>query len=92
VLAGRRRLAIEVDGTRYHDAWDDETWRRDWIRSQRLVALGWDVMRFWVYEIRDDLDRAVDRVKTWAHDPAHGCSPRSPHSGLDAQDGCVRPR
>jgi very-short-patch-repair endonuclease len=65
VLADGRRLAIEIDGAMYHHRWDDEAWRRDRIRSQRLVALGWDVMRFWVYQLRDDLDRAVDRVKTW---------------------------
>jgi len=66
VLAHGRRLAVEIDSAMYHHSWDDETWRRDRIRSQRLLALGWDVMRFWVYELRDDLDRAVDRVKTWA--------------------------
>ena len=65
VLAGRRRLAIEIDGAMYHRTWDNETCRREQIKSQRLIALGWDVMRFWVYQIRDDLDRAVERVKTW---------------------------
>lgn len=29
------------------------------------MELGWDVMRFWVYEIRDDLERCVGRVKRW---------------------------
>ena len=65
VLGSGRRLAIDIDSAMYHHAWDDETWRRDRIRSQQLNALGWDVMRFWVYEIRDDLDRAVDRVTAW---------------------------
>jgi very-short-patch-repair endonuclease len=27
--------------------------------------LGWDVMRFWVYEVRDDLPNCVARVKAW---------------------------
>jgi very-short-patch-repair endonuclease len=65
VLVSRRRLAIEIDGAMYHHTWDNETCRRDQIRSQRLIALGWDVMRFWVYQIRDDLDRAVNRVEGW---------------------------
>jgi very-short-patch-repair endonuclease len=65
VLVGGRRLAIEIDGAMYHHTWDNETCRRDQIRSQRLIALGWDVMRFWVYQIRDDLDRAVNRVEGW---------------------------
>jgi very-short-patch-repair endonuclease/polyhydroxyalkanoate synthesis regulator phasin len=65
VVVGGRRLAIAIDGAMYHDAWTTDTCRRDQIRSQRLIALGWDVMRFWVYQIRDDLGRAVNRVKTW---------------------------
>ncbi len=39
--------------------------RRDQIRSRRLIDLGWDIMRFWVYGIRDDPDGALDRVKGW---------------------------
>jgi very-short-patch-repair endonuclease len=29
------------------------------------MELGWDVMRFWVYQIRDDLNGAVTRVQRW---------------------------
>ena len=66
LFAGQdRRLDIEVDGERYHRDWDGELCRRDQIRNQRLMELGWDVMRFWVYEIRDDLYNCVSRVNTW---------------------------
>jgi very-short-patch-repair endonuclease len=65
LLDGERRLAIEVDGERYHRAWDGELCRRDQLRNMRLIELGWDVMRFWVYEVRDDLSRVVERVKRW---------------------------
>ena len=27
--------------------------------------LGWDIMRFWVYEVREDLAGSVGRVKAW---------------------------
>ena len=66
VLDGKRRLGIEIDGERYHRNWDAELCRRCQIRNQRLMELGWDVMRFWVYQIRDDLDRTVDLVQKWA--------------------------
>lgn len=66
VLNGQRMLDIEVDGERYHRKWDGELCRRDQIRNQRLFELGWDVMRFWVYQIRDDRDSCVKRVKVWA--------------------------
>jgi len=65
ILNGQRKLNIEVDGERYHRNWDGELCWRDQIRNQRLIELGWDVMRFWVYQIRDDLDYCVNRVAAW---------------------------
>ena len=62
---GERKLDIEVDGENYHRNWDGELCRRDQIRSRRLADLGWDIMRFWVYEVRDDIEGAVRRVKAW---------------------------
>ena len=38
---------------------------RDQLRNQRLFESGWDVRRFWVYQIRDDLDSCVSTVKNW---------------------------
>lgn len=60
-----RKLNIEVDGERYHRNWTGELCRRDQIRNHRMFELDWDVMRFWVYEIRDDLDGCIERVKQW---------------------------
>ena len=68
VVVGDRRLNIEIDGERYHRNWDGELCRSDEIRNQRLMELGWDVMRFWVYQVRDDLDRSIERVLRWTAD------------------------
>ena len=65
IVAGDRRLNVEVDGEYYHRNWDGELCRRDQIRNQRLIELGWDVMRFWVYEVRDELPKCVARVRAW---------------------------
>ena len=65
LFQGERKLDIEVDGENYHRNWDGELCRRDQLRSRRLADLGWDIIRFWVYEIRDDRDAAVGRVKKW---------------------------
>ena len=65
VIDGDRRLDIEVDGERYHRNWTGELCRRDQIRNQRLYELGWDVMRFWVYEVRDEIDFCVNKVNQW---------------------------
>ena len=70
LVAGDRRLDIEVDGEQYHRAWDGELALRDQIRNRRLIELGWDVMRFWVYQIRDETEQCVQRVRQWWAD--HG--------------------
>lgn len=62
---GKRMLDIEVDGERYHRNWTGELCRRDQIRNQRMFELGWDVKRFWVYEIRDDLNGSVKKIENW---------------------------
>lgn len=58
-------LDIEVDGERYHRSWNGELCYRDQLRNQRMFELGWDVQRFWVYEIRDRLPWCIELVKSW---------------------------
>jgi very-short-patch-repair endonuclease len=60
-----RKLAIEVDGELYHRSWTGELCLRDQLRNQRLIELGWDVQRFWVYEVRDEPSRCILRLKHW---------------------------
>jgi very-short-patch-repair endonuclease len=65
LFEGSRKLAIEVDGERYHRTWTGELCLRDQLRNQRLIELGWDVQRFWVYELRDEMQRCVQLVDDW---------------------------
>ena len=65
IIKDDRRLDIEIDGERYHRDWTGELSRKDQIRNQRMFELGWDVMRFWVYEVRYNLDESVNKVKLW---------------------------
>ena len=62
---GDHRLNVEVDGERYHRSWTGELCLRDQLRNQRLVELGWEVKRFWVYEVRDTLEDCVATVWRW---------------------------
>jgi very-short-patch-repair endonuclease len=62
-----RKLNIEVDGERYHRDWNGELLRRDQLRNMRLIELGWDVMRFWVYQLRDEMSACAQRVNSWHH-------------------------
>jgi very-short-patch-repair endonuclease len=68
IRANGRKLDIEIDGERYHRDWDGELVRRDQLRNLRLIEMGWDVLRFWVYEIRDALPSCVARVTGWTEE------------------------
>ena len=65
IIFGNAKLNVEIDGERYHRSWTGELCLRDELRNQRLIELGWEVKRFWVYEIRDRLPQCVDIVRQW---------------------------
>jgi len=57
VAFAKRRIAVEIDGLAFHT--DPVQYQRDRTRQNRLVGLGWRVLRYtW-----DDLTRRPDRVK-----------------------------
>lgn len=73
----RRQVAIFVDGRFWHghpdfftpgksgDYWDAKiarTQERDRIATQALTAAGWVVLRFWDFEVEDDLSRVIAEV------------------------------
>ena len=65
IVKEERKLDIEVDGEMYHKDWNGELCYRDQLRNQRLFELGWDVKRFWVYQIRDNLQECINQVRDW---------------------------
>jgi len=65
IISGKNKLDIEVDGKMYHQTWDGELTYRDQLRNQRLFDLGWEVMRFWVPEIRDNMIGCIEKVANW---------------------------
>jgi very-short-patch-repair endonuclease len=67
IFDGERKLDIEIDGEMYHRDWNGELSYRDQLRNQRLFELGWDVKRFWVYQIRDNLSECIAQVQRWCN-------------------------
>ena len=62
VVGPRCKLDVEVDGDRYHR---DPSGRRrssDLWRDHQIRGLGWQVRRYWVYQLREDLDGCVDDI------------------------------
>lgn len=60
-----KKLDIEVDGAMYHQAWTGELSYNDQLRNQALMREGWDVIRFWVQQVRDQLPWCIEQVKAW---------------------------
>ncbi|MHA7839019.1 MAG: AAA domain-containing protein [bacterium] len=59
---GRVPIDIEVDGARFHREPDGSRRRDDIWRDITIRGAGWKVMRFWVYELREDMKGCVSRI------------------------------
>ncbi len=60
------RLDVEVDGETWHRGSGGQRHVDDLYRDHVLKSAGWQVLRFWVYELREDLDGCVNRIRsTW---------------------------
>jgi very-short-patch-repair endonuclease len=62
LVEGETKLDIEVDGEEFHKEMDGERCYQDLIRDARLMALGWQLKRFWVYRLRDEMPKCVREV------------------------------
>ena len=61
---GNRKINVEVDGETYHRDRDGNLRREDLYRDQILKAAGWTVQRFWVYQLREDLQGCLKKIGT----------------------------
>jgi len=62
---GKARLAIDVVDRTDENDWGAEALEREQLKRQRLLRLGWDVLRFWPVQVRDDLPWCVAQVRQW---------------------------
>ena len=63
-----RKLDIEIDGEAYHKDAAGKRLRRDIDRDIYVKAQdgrSWDVMRFWVYELREDMNECLKKIQQW---------------------------
>jgi len=73
-LAGRRldmavitdavKLDIEVDGVRWHTSASGGRKVDDLWRDIQVTSAGWKVLRFWVYQLEEDMQSCVNQVKS----------------------------
>ena len=58
-----KKLAIEVDGEQWHATLTGERLERDIVRDRNLRRMGWHVIRFWVHELKYDIDNCIKTVE-----------------------------
>ncbi|MCI0597471.1 AAA domain-containing protein, partial [Candidatus Parcubacteria bacterium] len=56
-------IDIEIDGEMWHRDIDGGRLLSDLKRDQHLIMHGWQVKRFWVYQLQNDLERCVQEIK-----------------------------
>jgi very-short-patch-repair endonuclease len=56
------KIDIEVDSDRFHRNPDGSRKKDDTWRDIYLMSMGWKVMRFWVYQLREDMDKCVSEI------------------------------
>ncbi len=64
IFKGDLKLNIEVDGETYHKDASGRRRGEDLYRDRILIASGWKVLRFWVYELKEDIDRCLNEIDT----------------------------
>ena len=58
------KIDIEVDGDCHRNS-DGSRKIDDVWRDIQLQGMGWKVMRFWVYQLREDLDKCVEKINDY---------------------------
>ena len=60
---GNVKLDLEVDGRRWHQDTDGNRKLDDHWRDYQMRSLGWRVRRFWVDELKQDMEGCLDLVE-----------------------------
>lgn len=62
LVLGNLKIDIEIDGSAYHRNPDGTRKSDDLWRDYQIKALGWVVKRFWVYQLKENMEACVDDI------------------------------
>jgi very-short-patch-repair endonuclease len=65
LLHNGKKLDIEVDGEQWHKDAAGNRLEKDIDRNIYVKSQGWDVMRFWVYELKEDMEKCLKKIQDW---------------------------
>lgn len=63
VICGSLKIDIEIDGVHWHTSQDGRRKLDDIFRDLQVGGAGWIVQRFWVYELQNDIQGCVEKIK-----------------------------
>ena len=58
-----KKIDVEVDGRRWHTDASGNRKVADRLRDMELQGRGWKVIRFWVHELAEDMERCLDQIE-----------------------------
>ena len=58
-----KKINVEVDGRRWHTDASGSRKVSDLLRDKEMKMRGWQVLRFWVHELANDMEGCVDRIE-----------------------------
>lgn len=59
-----KKIAIEVDGKYWHQTIASSRLERDLIRDNNLRKMHWQVLRFWVFDLKYDLQSCLAKIES----------------------------
>jgi len=62
ITIGGRKLAVEADGAYWHASLSGERLESDIVRDKNLRRMGWEIIRFWVHDLKYDLKKCVETI------------------------------
>lgn len=63
IITDSVKLDIEVDGVRWHTAASGGRKVDDLWRDIQVTSAGWQVLRFWVYQLEENMDGCIQEIK-----------------------------
>jgi very-short-patch-repair endonuclease len=74
------QIAVELDGSQHAEVFAQQS---DTVRTVRLQALGWQVVRFWNNEVIENMDGVLSVIMLALEDKIQG--ERAPHPTFEGE-------
>lgn len=65
LIKNNKKIAIEIDGKRWHTDLSGERLERDINRDKNLKRMNFVVLRFWTHDLKYDLKKCINTVKRY---------------------------